>query len=151
MRINMSYPHSQGRVGKIFVFALLAGAASSCSRATRPPLYPVQGTVTVQMKPASKAVVVLRPVSSGPLNSLLPHGEVGPDGVFRIGTYTDSDGAPAGDYIVTITWPASRTDPKTGDVISEDLLMGKYNNPAKSQWTITIQPGHNELVPFRLD
>ena len=135
----------------MLTIAILAVVFSSCTRNTHPPLYPVQGMVTVQMKPAKNAVVVLRPISPGPLKDLLPHAEVSPDGVFRIGTYAANDGAPAGDYIVTITWPASRTDPKTGDVISEDLLMGRYNHPAKSQWTITIKPGNNELEPFRLD
>ncbi|OWK35816.1 hypothetical protein FRUB_08379 [Fimbriiglobus ruber] len=111
----------------------------------------MRGTVTVQKKPAAKAVVVLRPVTPGPLKELMPHGEVGPDGTFRVGTYADNDGAPAGDYTVTITWPESRTDPKTGDEVNGDRLQGRFGDPAKSPWKVTIKAGDNELEPFRLD
>lgn len=124
---------------------------ASCSHETRPALHPVKGTVTVQKKPAAKAVVVFRPVTPGPLkDGLLPHGEVGPDGTFQVGTYEATDGAPAGEYVVTISWPETKTD-STGDVVSNDRLKGRYGDPAKSKWKVRIKEGHNELEPFRLD
>jgi len=126
-------------------------AASSCSHERRPALNPVRGTVTVQNKPAEKAIVVLRPVLSGPLKGPLPHAEVGPDGSFRISTYKEADGAPEGEYIVTITWPESRKDPETGDDVSDDRLQGRYADPSTSKLRATIKPGDNELSPFRIE
>lgn len=133
-----------------FLFAVLALTATSCSREGRPPVYPVRGTVTFQKKPAAKAVVVLRPVVPGSLNDPLPHGEVGADGTFRIGTFGAGDGAPAGEYVVTITWPEVRTDP-SGDEVTADRLKGRFADPARSPWKVTIKEGENELGPFRLD
>lgn len=95
-------------------------------------------------------MVVLRPVSDS-LGSLLPHGEVGPDGSFRIETYEPGDGAPAGEYIVLITWPDLKTDPGGGEVAVGDRLNGRFKDPAKSPWKVLIKEGNNELEPFRLD
>jgi hypothetical protein len=150
MRINMSRAIRTCRPGALLVLLWVA-AASSCSHERRPALNPVRGTVMVQNKPAEKAVVVLRPVSNGPLKGPLPHAEVGPDGSFRISTYKDADGAPEGEYIVTITWPESRKDPTTGDDISEDRLQGRYADASTSQLRVTIKPGENELTPFRIE
>jgi hypothetical protein len=131
-----------------FAFAL---AAPACSGDRRPPLHPVRGTLIVGGQLAAKAVVVLRPASPGPWKGPIPHGEVGPDGAFRIGTYAADDGAPAGEYTVTFTWPEVRTDPETHDVVSEDRLMGRYAEAAKSPWKVTVKPGDNDLGPFALE
>lgn len=106
--------------------------------------------MTFQKKPAAKAVVVLRPAAPGPLGDTLPHGEVGADGAFRIGTFGTGDGAPAGEYVITITWPEARTDP-SGDEVTTDRLKGRFADPARSPWKVTIKEGENELGPFRLD
>jgi hypothetical protein len=139
------------RVLAVVFVSISIVATSSCSHDDRPQLHAVRGTMTVQKKPAVKAVVVLRPVNPGLLKNLLPHAEVGPDGTFRIGTYGDGDGAPEGEYRVTITWPTTRTDPKTGDEISEDRLKGRYNDPTKGTRKVTIKVGNNELEPIQLD
>lgn len=135
------------------VSALLITAsllALSCARDSRTAVHPVRGTVTFQKKPATKAIVVLRPVAPGSPNDPLPHGEVGTDGTFRIGTFGAGDGAPAGEYVVTITWPEARTDP-SGDEVTTDRLKGRFADPARSPWKVTIKEGENELGPFRLD
>ena len=132
------------------LLAVLALTAASCSRESRPPVYPVRGAVMFQKKPAAKAVVVLRPTAPGPPGATLPHGAVGPDGTFRIGTFGADDGAPAGEYVVTITWPEARTDP-SGDEVTTDRLKGRFADPARSPWKVTIKEGENELGPLRLD
>jgi hypothetical protein len=104
-----------------------------------------------QRKPAVKAVVVLRPVVPGPLKDTLPHGEVGPDGSFRIGTFAADDGAPIREYVVTITWPEVKPEPGGGESVGGDRLGGRYSDPAKSTWRIQIKEGDNDLEPFRLD
>lgn len=130
---------------------LFAVVLVSCSRESRPSVHPVHGVVTFQKKPATKAVVVLRPVAPGLLKDTLPHGEVGPDGTFRIGTYAVDDGAPTGEYIVTITWPETKLEPGGGESIEGDRLNGRYAEPTKSPWKVRIKEGKNELDPFRID
>lgn len=94
---------------------------------------------------------MLRPLAPHALGSPLPHGEVDADGRFRIGTYDTADGAPAGEYAVTITWPETKADPGGGEVTTGDRLGGRYSDPAKSKWKVQIRDGTNELEPFRLD
>ncbi len=123
---------------------------ASCSRDTRPPRYPVRGTVTFQKRPATGAVVVLRPVSPAPLKEPLPHGEVGPDGTFRLSTFDVGDGAPAGEYVVTISWPEVKAEPGGGEVFGRDRLSGRYNDPAKSKWRVQIRERDNEIQPLEI-
>ena len=133
------------------LFAILALALASCSREGRPPVYPVRGTVTFQKRPATKAVVVLRPVAPGGPKDVLPRGEVGPDGSFQIGTFADGDGAPAGEYAVTVIWPEAKKDADGADVVEGDRLGGRFNDPARSKWKVQIKDGPNDLEPIRLD
>lgn len=130
---------------------LVLSSSIGCSGNKPPPLHEVRGTVMIQKKAATKAVIVLRPVSSETVGKLLPHGEVQADGTFRIGTFADGDGAPAGEYRVTITWPESRAEPDGVEIASGDRLKGRFNDPAKSKWTIQVREGNNVLEPFILD
>ncbi|MCY2967432.1 MAG: BON domain-containing protein [Planctomycetota bacterium] len=65
-------------------------------------VYPVTGRVTVDGKGPDGAMVVLHPVL--PSNSARPKATVKPDGTFTLMTYTPGDGAPEGEYKLTIVW-----------------------------------------------
>jgi hypothetical protein len=132
-----------------FVVPLLL-LVSACSGDGRPEVHPVQGRVTFRKTPAASAVVVLRPVDSNPLKDILPHGAVRLDGTFKIGTYEADDGAPEGEYVVTITWPRVSTD-EAGDELITDRLRGRFANPSRSQWKIHVNKGTNTLEPFQVD
>src|SRR4051794_35124208 len=84
----------------------LALVAAGCgSGEARKPVYPVRGSVFVDGQPAVRAQVVLHPLDDPDPNAVRPSGDVGPDGTFVLHTYTADDGAPAGQYAVTVTWP----------------------------------------------
>lgn len=134
----------------IWIFGLLSLTLASCARTKALPVYSVRGSVTFQKKPAGEAVVVLRP-KSALAGNLLPHGEVAHDGTFQISTYTKNDGAPAGEYAVTITWPQVKPDPAGGWMEGPDRLKGKFNDPNNAKWNVTIKEGSNDLPPFLLD
>jgi len=130
---------------------LLVVLLASCAKEqTPPPVYPASGSVTFQKKPATKAVVVLRPTAPDAPANVLPRGEVGADGKFQLATFATADGAPAGEYVVTITWPETKTD-AAGDEVTNDRLKGRFSDPAKSQWRIQIKDGNNELGPFTIE
>src|SRR5262245_59099450 len=111
----------------------LAGcvALSGCGRGG-PKFYPVTGKVLVDGHPAEHALVVFHPVNAGP-DALKPHAAVGPDGTFTLTTNTTGDGAPAGEYLVTVEWWLSGvkkvSDP---DVPSKNHLPAKYAKPESS-------------------
>jgi hypothetical protein len=127
-------------------FLIVALACCSCS-GSRPRLYPVQGTVFFEGKPTDKAIVFLHPLEGSAPKDLRPHGTVGPDGVFRIGTYRSDDGAAAGAYAVTVIWKKASA---SGDNEEGSLLPARYMSPQTSQLRVEIREGPNELPPFQL-
>jgi hypothetical protein len=72
-------------------------------------------------------------------------GRVDDKGEFVLTTYKNADGAPAGDYVVTITRPATKRTPLDRD--GGDLLRGRYGDPANSKITFTVQKGSENEVP----
>ena len=135
--------------GSLAMLALVCLGGLSCQRETRPTQYPVSGSVTFQGKPAVGAVVVLHRLGDSAV-SLVPTGEVGDDGHFRIGTRAGGDGAPTGEYAVTVTWPRTRKDRQTGDEIVEDRLEGRFHSAKESRFKITVVEGENSIGPFVL-
>jgi hypothetical protein len=57
------------------------------------------------------------------------------------------NGAPAGEYIVTVTW---RRKPPSGDDEGESLLPGRYERPAPSGLRGKVEEQPNTWLPFRL-
>ncbi|MCI0360017.1 MAG: hypothetical protein L0211_16190, partial [Planctomycetaceae bacterium] len=85
-------------------------AASGCSFTSpvyenQKPVHPVRGSVTVGGAPAASAFVLFVPLNepAEPVDPR-PRAEVKEDGTFAISTYGSEDGAPVGEYIVTIVW-----------------------------------------------
>jgi calcineurin-like phosphoesterase family protein len=69
----------------------------------RRPCHPVRGTVYLDGVPAAEAVIVFH-LQDPATKKLSRAGDafVEADGAFELSTYTASDGAPAGDYVVTV-------------------------------------------------
>jgi hypothetical protein len=121
--------------------ALLACAA--CSGSDHKPLFPAEGKVLFQARPATGALVYLYAMNSEEKTALRPHARVGEDGSYRLSTYEPEDGVPAGTYLVAVFW----TKPsKLGGDECDNLLPPKYWNPATSGIPpVTITEGTNEL------
>ncbi len=88
----------------IFLLAVVAGAGCG-GRSDKVPLYPVEGSVRVAGQPASGARLMFHPEDG--LATPVPFAVTGPDGQFQVTTYSLGDGAPAGDYVVTLESIAS--------------------------------------------
>ncbi|WP_165226889.1 hypothetical protein [Aquisphaera insulae] len=129
---------------------LLLGLAG-CGGPRRATVHPVAGTLTVRDRPAAHVMVAYHPLGRVAVGESLPVGCTGPDGRYRLMTYAAGDGAPAGDYAVTVVWPE---DSPPGDECpgetTHDRFEGRYADPASSPWRVTVGPGTNE-VPLRLD
>ena len=108
----------------------------------RKPVHPVKGKVFVAGKPAVGAFVLFTPVNE-PADSPdpRPRAEVQGDGSFDLFTYEEKDGAPAGDYKVTVLWPGSE---------ESDRLQGRYADASSSKLRAKVKDGPNELPPFQL-
>ena len=119
------------------------------------PFFPVQGQVFVAGKPAEGALVVFHPVESQDPRALRPSGIVKEDGSFTLKCYdpqtcpTPTDGAPAGEYLVTVNWiPSNYAEYRN---VLPDKLQGRYSDPKSSGLRATVKGEPNDLPAFQLD
>src|SRR5262245_60447561 len=99
--------------------------------------HPVRGEVFVNGQPAYGAKVFFFPVEA-PKDSRAncPIGQVDEAGKFALSTYSEGDGAPAGEYIVCFEWPNKH--PIKGTFEGSDRLGGKFYNKAESTHRFTV-------------
>lgn len=118
---------------------------------TRVPVYPVTGKVTFEGEPAAGAFVAFHPrtparpgdVPSG------PRATTGVDGAFSLTTAVEGDGAPAGDYAVTVQW--LRPVQRGGEVVpGPNVLPRALAEPASTPLSATIRESANALEPFAI-
>jgi|SRR5687768_14358113 len=82
---------------------LVAGCAGDDFRKT----HPVSGMLTINGAPADPGVLVwLHPqFPEDDRYPIHPKGETTEGGAFTIATYNSGDGAPEGEYVITVEWP----------------------------------------------
>lgn len=114
-----------------------------------PELHPVSGKVLDgDGKPAVNALVMFHPVGPGSALKNPPLGRVDEKGEFHLTTFQKDDGAPAGEYIVTVEWRPAKKAPF--DPEPQDRLAGRYRDPAISKLRATVGHGPTLLEPFRV-
>lgn len=135
---------SLNRLTCLALLCLTSGLACGCSRRERwmNETYPASGVVTVNGEKAEGALVMLFP-AGGPVDvrNSKPWGVVNADGSYRLGTYELEDGAPPGDYDVTLVWTLG---------LGPDRLKGAHSVPDKAVMQVTIDQTSNELPPIEL-
>ena len=87
----------------------LALLTAGCESKEKAPLVPVKGQLWVKYKdgrrvPMDGARIVLVPVGDGKSTDDRPCADTAADGTFVLGTRGKNDGAPEGDYTVTVEW-----------------------------------------------
>jgi hypothetical protein len=130
----------------LLAFVLLILPACEAKRYERIPLYPVRGKVLFDGKPAAGAEVRFNPLRPAEKKEFYPVAKVEADGSFTLTTFENKDGAPPGEYLVTIRWEdiSSKQDPPP------DRLKGRYTDPKKSPWRVQVREEANDLEPFQL-
>jgi hypothetical protein len=147
-------PIDLSRFGRLcFLGVVVALPIAGCgSRGSRVPLYKVHGKVLANGSPATGAIVVLNPLNNTEgAKSPRPRGVVGKDGEFVVGSRMKDDGAPEGDYAVTIVWPEEEDPTKQFDNTPPDRLENRYNDLNHPQWNIRVTAGMNTLETFNIE
>ena len=100
-------------------------------------------------EPAKDVNVMFTPVApiAGVTEPLSPAAVTGEDGSFRLMSFKPGDGAPAGDYRVTVIYPMNRFSKYLSGI---DRLQGKFANPKTSGLTARVEPKSNDLPSFDL-
>jgi hypothetical protein len=132
------------------LFASLWGFACcvilGCGDQSKFTTHPVHGEVFVDGQPATGAEVHFHPVEKEAPPAV---GTVDDEGGFDLTTYSTSDGAAAGDYIVTINWRDER--PGDGEIIvGPDRLGERYSKRNVSKLTATVSDGETIVDRFDL-
>lgn len=128
--------------------AVICWSLSGCSgNDWHAETYPVAGTVMINGEPATDAVVELHSVSKKPdSRNSRPWGLVQADGSYTLTTYAKADGAPPGEYALTLRWPTDITTPS-----QVDRLSGAYAKVEKAPLKVTVEAKElNELPPVTL-
>lgn len=106
---------------------------SGCSNA-KPELVSVgvTGKVLIDGQPPARAEIRLKPkvpLQDPVKRSLEPYAIVQADGTFEVGTYLSDDGAPPGEYAVTLVWPTVTIEGGE-ETFGLDRLGGRFSDPA---------------------
>jgi len=126
---------------------------SGCKDNGRVKVYPVQGKVLVGGAPAGGARVVFYPQSDElkKPGMPVPEGMTDNQGIFKLRSYEPNDGAPEGEFKVSVVWFEPRKDGTIEDSPSaKDRLGGRYSNPQKSNLTAKVEKGGGEIPPFEI-
>ena len=120
---------------------LVLTALMGCD-AGRPPVYPVEGRVTISDgTPLRRGVIILESVDPPEINA---RGFIGDDGAYQITTFEDNDGAVAGKHKVMFC-PAISNE---GFKKYEDTIHDRYLDFDTSEVTIDVSP---DAKPNRFD
>ena len=151
---------SSARVAKQWIalvaIAFTFASASGCGSSRDPnwlPVFPATGKVSFQGAAPGGAYVVLHPKqANSPVaaSNVSPHAAVEPDGTFKISSYSASDGAPPGDYVVTLEWKKTVKDSRGEPGPGPNVLPAKYAQAATSPITVTIAQGPTQIPPIVL-
>jgi hypothetical protein len=127
--------------------ALVLAGCSSKKVEGRKPVFPVRGKVLVGGQPAPGALVVFHPVGVS-FDAERPFAHVGPDGTFDLTTYQGKDGAPEGEYAVTLQWYVSTDRNAPGPW--PNVLPTRYARPDLTDVRVRVAQQPNELQPFNI-
>jgi hypothetical protein len=134
----------------IAAFAVAMITLTGCgSDETRVPVHPVEGAIQFRGQPAVGAFVALHPKDGVGSGVPSPRATVRPDGKFSFTTYDGDDGAPAGEYVLTVQWykPVRQGNDLVG---GPNILPRKYAAASTSDLRIHIAAGENHLEPIQL-
>lgn len=131
----------------VLTVTLLVASLTGCSGSDRLPVHPVQGQITFNGKPLANAFVVLHPKSPTESRHGPAQAQTDADGNFRVTTYETGDGAPEGEYAVTVTYHRLQ---KTGESFAPgpNVLAPKIASPETTDITVRVAAGPNSLQPL---
>lgn len=137
-----------------------------CGTKTRLEVAPVSGRVEYQGQGVPRATVIFHPTGKAVEGAkrLRPFGYADDGGNFKMKTYVTDDGAPPGEYQVTIIaasapsansgpskdGPVVETTPATAGPKIPPAVSAKYANVETSGITVEIKEQDNQLEAFQL-
>ena len=132
------------------ILALVCLAAGGCGDvlSDRVAVHPVKGSISFQGQPLVGAFLSLHSKGTSP-DAPAPRASVNPDGTFHLSTFESNDGAPEGEYVVTVKW--YKPVKVKGELVSgPNALPIKYAHPHSAALEVNVASGENQLPPIQL-
>jgi hypothetical protein len=144
----MSATRSARRAALLLLVVFALSVASCGGGPKRKPTYPTEGKLLINGQPAGGVAVFFYSADPNETEPTRPFATTRPDGTFTVTTSAENDGAPAGEYVVTLLYepldsPLSRPKGKP------PTFDKKYSNPATSPLRAKVEgKPMNALEPF---
>ncbi|MCZ2343298.1 MAG: hypothetical protein LC104_16115 [Bacteroidales bacterium] len=116
-----------------------------CGEEPRPLCQPVSGVIQVNGKPTKDLLISYHPQTATPRNAIAATGRSDEEGRYTLSSFLPNDGAPPGEYTITVVWPTSFQQIGGQDFPVGDRLGGVYANKANATWKATIREGESQL------
>lgn len=123
---------------------MLSGCGSPPADVPTAELHSFTGIVLVDNEPAHGAVVTLHPIEDLGLGAVTPSGLADDIGLFSVSTYQPGDGAPAGNYRVTVSWMEVLNPGASEPEYGKSKLPLRYSKPDSSGLELAIVAGMND-------
>ena len=104
------------------------------------PVIPLQGKVTHKGKPLANALVALHPVNPTDPRATTCRATTDAEGNFSVSTYNANDGAPAGEYKVTVECYQLKGSGSSLEP-GPNILPVKYSQPGTTDFTVSVAEG----------
>jgi hypothetical protein len=152
------YETTQSLRVRVLLLVLFAATSGGCSKGRDPnrlPVFPASGHLSFKGQVPTGAFVVLHPKNGAATDAkgvvVRPRATVKPDGSFVLGSYDAADGAPSGEYSLTVEWRRIVKSPDGSPVLGPNVVSPKYGRPESSPVSIRIAEKGNELAPISLN
>ena len=121
------------------LLAALIGVATGCGGDKKLPVHTVKGVVTYNGKPmVGGGSILFLPTEGGAGKEA--SGIIGSDGSFQLTTYSQNDGAPAGEFKVVIRQTTVQ-EPEGGSDNGQKPEVGQNNSQGRPDSVDLCQPG----------
>jgi hypothetical protein len=134
----------------VLALALAALFGSACGRQDRVPVQEARGRVLCDGKPLGAALVALHPVGNTDPAAPHPIAYSDKDGTFSLTSYDGKDGAPPGEYVVTVEWRYRERAEYESAEIPRNRLPIRFSNPTQSPLRVRIDSGASDLGDLKV-
>ncbi len=135
----------------LFSFMVISGCGEESSFKSAVPVFPASGKILYQGKPLAGVILIFH--SKDVNQKIKSQATTDGDGKFVATTFKTADGAPEGDYTITLVVPSNESDSTREDAATERQFRkerpvrfpSKYQNPTTSPLKVKVIKNQPDL------
>ena len=136
---------------------VILGCGEESSFKSTVPVFPASGKILNQGKPLAGVILLFH--SSDVNQKIKSQATTDDDGKFVTTTFKTADGAPEGDYIITLVVPSNESDSTREDAATEKQFRkegpvrfpSKYQNPTTSPLKVKVIKNQSDLGILKIN